>query len=237
MRGSMAIIRTKAVYMESRMMHNFMNEWEYERLMKETSDDHKDILDDTMFWISLEEKAADAVAKMTMDEDPVSMMTSNTIMMEKIKALHVQMWDIYKLRGVMNMFIKRNKIIKQRMTALLRSNEGLDDKVISDKANNDKDMMVQGEKIEKAINDMKSWKQMAIEAMSVDEQKYMKTIRELIKKEYKKLCKEAMEKDEPQEDIKSEEESITQEDIMMEDVDGWVDMDMSGPSNKKIKKH
>ena len=100
-------------------------------------------------------------------------------------------------------------------------------------------MKEQGEKIEKAINDMKVFKQKAIiEAYNVNEQNAMKRIRELIKKEYKKLCKEAMEKDEPIiEDPKSEEESITQEDMMMEDVDGWVDMEMSAPSNKKVKKY
>jgi len=207
--------------------------------MKETSEDHKDILQDTQYWISLENKATSVVAKQILDDGSISMITSHTIMFDKIMALHTQMWDIYKLRGVMNVFIKRNKIIKQRMTALLRSNEGLDEKVLNDKATNDRDMKEQGEKIEKAINDMKDFKQKAIiEAYNVNEQNAMKRIRELIKKEYKKLCKEAMEKDEPIiEDPKSEEESITQEDMMMEDVDGWVDMEMSAPSNKKVKKY
>ena len=239
MRGFLAIIRTKSTYIESRMMMNYMNEWEYERMMNESTEDHKMILDDTAFWISLEAKATDAVAKMIMDDDPVTMMKPNRILMEKIKVLHEKMWTIYKLRGYMNMYIKRNKIIKQRTTACLRSNEGMDKKCMEDKATNDQNMIMQGQKIEEAIKDMKSWKEKAIEALSVDEQNNIKKIRESIKKEYKKLCKEAMEKDEVDEDQgKSEEEkeTITDEDIMMEDIDGWVDANMTGPSNKRIKK-
>jgi len=187
----------------------------------------------------LEAKATDAVAKMITDDDPVSMMKPNSILMEKIKVLHEKMWTIYKLRGYMNMYIKRSKIIKQRTTACLRSNEGMDKKCMEDKATNDQNMIMQGQKIEEAIKDMKSWKEKAIEALSVDEQNNIKKIRESIKKEYKKLCKEAMEKDEVDEDQgKSEEEkeTITDEDIMMEDIDGWVDANMTGPSNKRIKK-
>ena len=53
MRGYLGIIRTKATYIESRMMHNWMNQWEYTRLMDETTGDHELILEDTKWYMKM----------------------------------------------------------------------------------------------------------------------------------------------------------------------------------------
>ena len=225
MKGYMGIIRTKATYIESRMMNNFMTSHEYTRLMQETVPDHEQILEDTKWYMSLEEEATRKIS----DQQELACAS----VMGLIKNLHSHQWNVYKLRGVMNMYIKRNSIIKQRMIACLRSHEGIDEQALKDKMANEKDIQEQSIKIEDAIEVMKKWKDDNIENLSDDLKAKIKKIRQEIKKVYVQISNEAIKKEEAIETEKADEDeviSISAEDAMMEDVDGWVE-----PMIKKSK--
>jgi len=230
MRGYLGIIRTKATYIESRVMHNWMNQWEYKRLMDATSRNHELILEDTKWYMKMEEDATKIINDKNNSEKQEEASAS---IMNLIKTLHQKQWTIYKLRGVMNMFIKRETIIKKRMSACLRSNEGIPEDCMKDKQGNKKDMRDQIIKIQDAVEDMKTWKKDNMDSLPDDMKDKVIMIRKDIKKIYVQISNDVIKKaeEEPEKDDKDEEDIIiTVEDAMMEDVDGWVE-----PVIKKIK--
>ena len=229
MRGYLGIIRTKATYIESRMMNVWMNDHECKRLLEESTADHQVILDDTKWYMEKEEAATKVISEKMNGENQLEACAT---ILNLIKSLHEKQWTIYKLRGVMNMFIKRGSIIKKRMTACLRSNEGIPEDCIKDKQNNDKNIQDQSIKIQDEVEAMKQWKMNSMDNLPEDIKEKIKKIRQDIKQVYVQMTTDAIKKaeQEPEKDDDEEVISISAEDAMMEDVDGWVE-----PVIKKIR--
>jgi len=229
MRGYLGIIRTKATYIESRMMNVWMNDHECKRLLEESTADHQVILDDTKWYMEKEEAATKVISEKMNGENQLEACAT---ILNLIKSLHEKQWSIYKLRGVMNMFIKRQSIIQKRMASCLRSHEGIPDDCIKDKQVNDKNMQDQGIKIQDEVEAMKKWKEESMDSLADDIKEKIKKIRKDIKQVYVQMTTDAIKKaeQEPEKDDDEEVISISAEDAMMEDVDGWVE-----PVIKKIR--
>ena len=98
-------------------------------------------------------------------------------MMSFMKALREKQWVIYKARGIMIKYIEKNNIMKARMTACLRSNEGIDKKVLQDKLENETDTKEQAQVIEKAVNELQMLKKKIIDCLDEPTKKRIKEVR------------------------------------------------------------
>ena len=197
-------------------------------MMAETEPDYTQVVSDTTWYISMEEEATKKVSEKTHISDSI---------MSIIKALHEKQWVIYTARGVMNKCIKKNNIMKARMTARLRSNEGIDEKVLQDKLENDKDTKEQAQVIEKAVNELQMFKKEIIECLDEPTKKLMKEVRQEIKKEYQAIQNEQIEKMNNEEahehvDAKENDRIISEDDAATEDAQAWVDQE---PMRKNMK--